>query len=139
MNRKNLITASLAAASLMSGVVFAESSDSFSATISLTVPAICKADIVSVSTSATATEVDIKELCNVGGEHKVVLLHSGLKKAITASYNNQTTTIDTTGRTVIASRNGAYHGKRKLIIPHTDGKPVQVFGIYMNRGNYARL
>lgn len=139
MNIKTMFAASLAAISLVSTVAFAESSDSFSATISFTVPAICKADVLSVSTSATATEIDIKELCNVGGGHDVVLIHNGLETATEASYHNQPTTIETTGKTVIASRDGAYHGKRKLIIPHVNGEPVQIMGVLMSRGNYAQL
>lgn len=139
MNIKTLCAASLAAFTISSNAAFAESSDSFSATISFTVPVICKADVLSVSTSATATEVDIKELCNVGGGHDVVLIHNGLEESTEASYHNEATTIETTGRTVIASRDGAYHGKRKLIIPHVNGEPVQVMGVLMSRGSYARL
>lgn len=130
---------SLSVLTLVSSAAFAESSDSFSATISFEVSAICKADVVSVSTSATETEVDIKELCNVGGGHDVVLIHNGIEEAAEASYNNEATTIETSGQTVIASRDGAYHGKRRLVIPHVNGQPVQILGVFMNRGSYARL
>jgi len=139
MNIKTVCAVSLCTLSLISHAAFAESSDSFSATISFKVEAICKADVLSVSTSATETEVSIKELCNVGGGHDVVLIHDGLEEAMEASYHDQSTTIDATGQTVIASRDGAYHGKRRLVIPHVNGEPVQIMGVYMSRGKFSSL
>lgn len=139
MNIKTLSAVSFSILSLISSTSFANSSDSFSATISFKAPVICKADLLNVSSTDTETKVTIKELCNVGGGHDLVLIHSNVEEETEASYHNQATTIGTTGRTIIASRDGAYHGKRQLTIPHVNGKPVQIIGAFMSRGNYARL
>ena len=139
MNIKIICAVSLSVLALGTTTAYAESSDSYSATVSLQMPVICKAEILSVIPSATETEVTIRELCNVGGGHDVVLIHGDRKKTTEASYHTQELTINESGRTIIASRDGAYHGKRKLIIPHTANKPVEIRGVFIRRGDIARL
>lgn len=113
--------------------VIAASSDSASLGLSLRVALVCRAEILSTTVTSNAVRVEIKELCNGGTGYELELHHDGVgvRKMV---YDDAPVTYDGSAQTVLATRNGAYHGRRTLVI-ETTGTTPQIFDVAVRRSS----
>lgn len=100
-------------------------------TISLSVPLVCKAEISSLDSVGDTTRVGIRELCNGGAGYDLELLHDGVHVE-RMTYDDTPVSYDGSTQTVIASRGGAYHGYRTLVI-ETAGQTPRIYGVRVKR------
>lgn len=103
-------------------------SDSASFGLSLRVPFVCKAEILSISQDTSGMDIEIRELCNGGAGYNLELLHDGqgIDRIV---YNNNVISYGGENQTVLATRNGAYHGRRLLRIETTGVQSPEVFDV----------